>query len=128
MEHVEAFYSYGDMPPWGEGPVQGRIHNGPQYIENNFPLTDKFEICQVERLGKGNIAKVKDAAETENEHQTQAKELPSKLRASRESHTSDEGIFGVIPIPLAQGIGLILLILLVIKLLLPSRKVLNKSS
>jgi cyclophilin family peptidyl-prolyl cis-trans isomerase len=126
MDHVEAFYSYGDMPPWGEGPVQGRIHNGPQYIENNFPLTDKFDTCQVERLGKD--IKAEDYAKAEHERQGLAKELPSKLRASRESDTSDEGIFGLIPMPLAQAIGFILLILAVIKLLLPSRKVLNKSS
>lgn len=49
MENAEEFYSYGDMPPWGNGPVQGKIYNGPQYIENNFPLIDKFLECTVER-------------------------------------------------------------------------------
>mmetsp|Transcript_13627 Transcript_13627/g.23202 ORF Transcript_13627/g.23202 Transcript_13627/m.23202 type:complete len:271 (+) Transcript_13627:32-844(+) len=51
MENVRAFYSYGDMPPWGKGPVQGKIHAGPSYIEDNFPLTDKFQTCNVERGG-----------------------------------------------------------------------------
>lgn len=53
MEHVRNFYSYGDMPPWGKGPVQGKIHNGPQYIEENFPLIDRFTTCSVERLKPG---------------------------------------------------------------------------
>ena len=25
MENAINFYSYGDMPPWGKGPVQGKI-------------------------------------------------------------------------------------------------------
>jgi len=50
MEHVESFYSYGDMPPWGEGPIQGKIYSGPSYIEDNFPKTDSFIRCRTERL------------------------------------------------------------------------------
>ena len=50
MENVEQFYSYGDMPPWGKGPTQGKIYGHPEYIEENFPLTDKFIHCKVERL------------------------------------------------------------------------------
>jgi hypothetical protein len=50
MEHVEQFYSYGDMPPWGKGPVQGKIHGHPSYITENFPKTDRFLTCKVERL------------------------------------------------------------------------------
>lgn len=50
MDVVEHFYSYGDMPPWGKGPVQQKIHSGPAYMEENFPLTDKFTTCQVQRL------------------------------------------------------------------------------
>jgi len=46
---VKKFYSYGDMPPWGKGPTQGKIHAGPSYIEDNFPLTDKFMSCKVQR-------------------------------------------------------------------------------
>lgn len=56
MDAAEGFYSYGDMPPWGKGPEQGRIHNGPQYIENNFPLIDKFLECTVKRLKPGAAA------------------------------------------------------------------------
>ena len=50
MDVVEHFYSYGDMPPWGKGPVQQKIHDGPAYIEENFPLTDRFTTCHVQRL------------------------------------------------------------------------------
>lgn len=49
MQNVKNFYSYGDMPPWGQGPVQGKIHSGRSYIEDNFPLTDKFHTCTVQR-------------------------------------------------------------------------------
>ena len=48
MEHVEELYSYGDMPPWGKGPVQPKIRNDPDYIKNDFPLLDKFLKCTVE--------------------------------------------------------------------------------
>lgn len=43
---VKHFYSYGDD---AELPEQGHIYDGPEYIEENFPLTDKFETCSVER-------------------------------------------------------------------------------
>jgi peptidyl-prolyl cis-trans isomerase A (cyclophilin A) len=43
---VKHFYSYGDD---AELPEQGHIYEGPEYIEENFPLTDKFETCTVER-------------------------------------------------------------------------------
>lgn len=50
MEHIRNFYEgYGDMPPWGQGPEQGRIRReGVQYMETNFPLMDRFEACIVE--------------------------------------------------------------------------------
>jgi cyclophilin family peptidyl-prolyl cis-trans isomerase len=43
---VQHFYSYGDDK---DLPEQGRIYDGPKYIEEEFPLTDKFEKCTVER-------------------------------------------------------------------------------
>jgi hypothetical protein len=49
---VQQFYSeYGDMPPWGKGPVQQKIHgtDGLLYITDNFPLLDHFLECQVVR-------------------------------------------------------------------------------
>eukprot|EP00934_Nitzschia_sp_Nitz4_P000697 Nitzschia sp. Nitz4//scaffold206_size41850//20353//21492//NITZ4_007422-RA/size41850-snap-gene-0.4-mRNA-1//1//CDS//3329541565//697//frame0 len=50
IENAEKFYSYGDMPPWGKGPVQGKIHGHPEYIEEEFPKLDKFLHCKVERM------------------------------------------------------------------------------
>jgi cyclophilin family peptidyl-prolyl cis-trans isomerase len=52
MDVANQFYSYGDMPPWGKGPVQGKIYNGPEYINENFPLIDSFEKCTVQRIQK----------------------------------------------------------------------------
>jgi hypothetical protein len=49
---VQNFYGgYGDMPPWGEGPVQQKIHGpgGLSYISENFPLLDHFLRCDVVR-------------------------------------------------------------------------------
>lgn len=50
METVRKFYSgYGDMPPWGTGPEQPKIHNrGEEYILENFPKLDKFIHCSVD--------------------------------------------------------------------------------
>jgi hypothetical protein len=53
MENAENFYSYGDMPPWGKGPAQGKIHGHPEYIQNEFPLIDSFIHCKTERLTGG---------------------------------------------------------------------------
>ncbi|KAL3809446.1 hypothetical protein ACHAXA_007788 [Cyclostephanos tholiformis] len=51
MENVRKLYSYGDMPPWGNGPQQGPIRNqGSSYVEKNFPLLDKFLTCTVSRV------------------------------------------------------------------------------
>lgn len=54
MDAVHKFYSgYGDMPPWGKGPVQGNIRaEGIGYMQENFPLTDAFLECQVHRSRK----------------------------------------------------------------------------
>mmetsp|Transcript_15000 Transcript_15000/g.21883 ORF Transcript_15000/g.21883 Transcript_15000/m.21883 type:complete len:259 (+) Transcript_15000:199-975(+) len=51
MENIRNLYSdYGDMPPWGKGPEQGPIHaRGSAYIEEEYPLLDKFIHCSVER-------------------------------------------------------------------------------
>jgi cyclophilin family peptidyl-prolyl cis-trans isomerase len=77
-DNVKKFYSYGDMPPWGEGPVQGKIFSGRSYIEDNFPLTDKFSTCTVERKGGDVVTKeeqvdaerkLPDAGEEEEEEE-----------------------------------------------------------
>lgn len=47
IENVKKLYSgYGDMPPWGHGPQQGKIRQlGEDYIQLEFPLLDKFINC-----------------------------------------------------------------------------------
>jgi hypothetical protein len=49
MDHVRNLYSYGDGPPFGNGPAQGKIHSGRRYIEETFPLLDHFITCEVSR-------------------------------------------------------------------------------
>jgi hypothetical protein len=67
MENAKKFYSYGDMPPWGEGPIQGKIHNGPQYIEDNFPKTDKFLTCSVGRWSGDDTTAAKEEVHNKDE-------------------------------------------------------------
>lgn len=46
---VDSWYKgYGDMPPWGKGPDQGKLHNrGNAYIRAEFPLIDFIISCAV---------------------------------------------------------------------------------
>jgi hypothetical protein len=46
MEFAKRFYSYGDEPS------QGKIKEGPEYIQENFPATDHFETCTVQRINQ----------------------------------------------------------------------------
>ncbi|KAG7361492.1 cyclophilin type peptidyl-prolyl cis-trans isomerase [Nitzschia inconspicua] len=52
---VTKFHSYGDIPPFGKGPDQQKIHGHPEYIEKEFPLTDKFIGCHVQRIEGGDV-------------------------------------------------------------------------
>jgi hypothetical protein len=58
------FFFFGEcsQPPWGKGPVQGQIHGHPEYIDNEFPLTDKFLECHVERINNGGGSEKLDSA------------------------------------------------------------------
>ena len=51
MDVASSLYSYGDMPPWGQGQDQNKIHGNESYIAKEFPLTDRFETCRVEHVG-----------------------------------------------------------------------------
>ena len=97
MENVESFYSYGDMPPWGEGPVQQKIHGGPEYIEQNFPLTDKFVRCKVTTssreasdVAESNRVSRKEDHNTDEEdfhkQQAEVKEHVDELREAQHQH------------------------------------------
>ena len=46
---LDGFYKgYGDIPPFGKGPDQQKLHNlGNSYIRDNFPKIDFMESCRV---------------------------------------------------------------------------------
>jgi cyclophilin family peptidyl-prolyl cis-trans isomerase len=66
FEHALDFYSYGDMPPWGAGPVQGKIHGGREYIDQEFPKIDSFTTCSVQRFAPENASAEKAALQSGN--------------------------------------------------------------
>ena len=49
MQVVEALYSgYGDGPPYGSGPEQGRIASeGKAYLEKSFPKLDTIKVAEI---------------------------------------------------------------------------------
>lgn len=85
MDVADSFYSYGDMPPWGKGPIQAKIHDGPSYIQNEFPLTDSFKTCNVKRIPKGNILEEDNTArEDDDSHEF------ADLKGEGEDESTDE--------------------------------------
>jgi len=52
MENIRSLNSeYGDMPPWGKGPLQNKIRNrGRSYIDEEFPKLDYFKNCEARVL------------------------------------------------------------------------------
>jgi hypothetical protein len=82
MDVANQFYSYGDMPPWGKGPVQGKIYNGPEYINENFPLIDSFEKCSVERIQKGGGQNQQQHAQKEKQHEPEGVKEEQPLHAA----------------------------------------------
>ncbi|KAI2511147.1 peptidyl-prolyl cis-trans isomerase [Fragilaria crotonensis] len=54
MERIQKLHSYAGIKyPWGDGPVQAKIRSGSSYMEENFPLSDKFLNCKVKRRTDG---------------------------------------------------------------------------
>ena len=49
MSVLDAFNrEYGDMPPWGRGPEQGRLtREGNRYIKKDYPKIDFIQKCRV---------------------------------------------------------------------------------
>ncbi|KAL7462080.1 hypothetical protein ACHAXS_002481 [Conticribra weissflogii] len=91
QETVRKLYSgYGDMPPWGKGPEQGPIHSrGASYIEEDFPLLDKFETCSVERVASlTNL--IKGSTSTDRKVVENKKESKSIQRHVRAATAKDE--------------------------------------
>ena len=77
MEHIRNLHSNaGDKFPFAEGPVQGKTRSGPSYIEDNFPLTDKFLKCKVRRMQDGKEEKGVSRDSIKNKHSLEV-ELPT---------------------------------------------------
>jgi hypothetical protein len=89
---VQHFYSdYGDMPPWGKGPIQHKIHGpeGLSYISENFPLLDSFIECEVVRQppGDGSNADLNSHRELIGENvDHRPHHLPHNVRSPKHLH------------------------------------------
>ena len=141
MENIRNLYSYGDMPPWGKGPVQGKIHSGRSYIEDNFPLSDKFLSCTVKRLSEGeeegdsSEEGIKSDLEEEWSSTAVRKEKPeisglkeklqTKFRTLRAKVHEHEGDYDLIKI---AAFVLVILLVVMLKFAMRPKKVSNKSS
>lgn len=112
---VKQFYSYGDD---AELPEQGHIYDGPEYIEENFPLTDKFESCTVERYRGQYSTKVKQ----------EGRVAPDPAHSSEEAAKVAEPIVKPLDPTLAflGCVALVLLGTLTIKCLFAPRKIAGK--
>lgn len=61
LQEVGRFYSYGDMPPWGQGPAPGKIwQQGYEYLRREFPRISYLDTCRVVDLPE---ARAQDAPE-----------------------------------------------------------------
>jgi cyclophilin family peptidyl-prolyl cis-trans isomerase len=128
MEVAKAWYSYGDGGARGPGPDQSRIWNGPQYIENNFPLTDSFETCQVERRSLDEIEPNRAEQGSTAVHRSRSdNEVPVQGEVSSLQEVLETKEAGT-PLPIMQVTGLLLLLAVVAFLFRPSRKAGRKLS
>jgi len=61
---VDKWYSYGDMPPWGEGPDPQKIYrkDGYHYLKTEFPSMSYIEKCEIvwDSLDKDRVVEEKD--------------------------------------------------------------------
>lgn len=113
MENIEKLYSYGDMPPWGKGPVQHKIYDGPSYIEDNFPETDKFHHCKVERLGDGGanagdpmiVRKADGTTDEEEFHKAreEAQQRQQRHRELQEKEQTEEDVEVAVDVPVPEA-------------------------
>mmetsp|Transcript_24472 Transcript_24472/g.41905 ORF Transcript_24472/g.41905 Transcript_24472/m.41905 type:complete len:295 (+) Transcript_24472:160-1044(+) len=135
MENVRNLYSvYGDMPPWGKGPQQGPIRNrGPSYIEESFPLLDKFETCTVERIEPSPDVSAEAKDDGSGIGEVVEKARPAIRGGHEKARVAREKIAAIIskrnisaaadkPYQLLGKIGVVVVILLVISHLLARRK------
>ena len=84
------YKGYGDIPPFGRGPDQQKIHNqGNDYVRRNFPKTDFINSCELvylprEELATKPAADAQIAAEiiSENaESDAEIKEAPKEIES-----------------------------------------------
>jgi hypothetical protein len=78
---VDSWYTgYGDMPPWGHGPDQGKLQNrGNSYIRSDYPLIDFIIDCSViEKDKKPLLTKIRPQVQEEKE-QTLELELEKEI-------------------------------------------------
>eukprot|EP00529_Nitzschia_sp_RCC80_P028153 CAMPEP_0113440066 /NCGR_PEP_ID=MMETSP0014_2-20120614/366_1 /TAXON_ID=2857 /ORGANISM="Nitzschia sp." /LENGTH=269 /DNA_ID=CAMNT_0000330849 /DNA_START=87 /DNA_END=896 /DNA_ORIENTATION=+ /assembly_acc=CAM_ASM_000159 len=135
-ENAEQFYSYGDMPPWGKGPAQGKIHGNPDYIKNEFPLIDSFIHCKTERFKDGvpadssKVLKKEEGVSDEEEFQKQreaveavAEDVKIGLRKSALGSSDDASTTFIVG-AVVFGVAIAVILLLVRS----SRKVTSKTS
>jgi predicted RND superfamily exporter protein len=74
------------MPPWGHGPEQEPIYDGPDYITKNFPKLDKFITCTVERRRVMPEEEDTDREEVKN----QEEEEEATLKEKKKKHLTPE--------------------------------------
>ena len=124
-------------PPWGKGPVQGKIHGHPEYIEENFPLIDKFVHCKVERLNVEEEGEVIYKADKKTDEEAFAQAIDS-MPADREllqvgmhyrPQLKDQpGLPGVDSVSTYAGIAILATMGMALMLLSSRKKVAAKSN
>ena len=93
---VDNFYSYGDSPPWGDGPSQHEIHGNPDYIMTNFPRTDAFGTCFVKRYDELEVVKeelLDKVAAASKEHQQQ--KVEAQQQQQQRDETATDGVLTI---------------------------------
>lgn len=113
-------HEYGDMPPWGKGPEQYKIHNGGlEYMEREFPHLDSFLTCHVVRGGEENannkINENKDDDETDDKAiQNSAKVVPTSKKTALRAANTVYSATNAYEMPVFGAIAFLLLILICI--------------
>lgn len=85
MDYVHNFYAeYGDLPPWGKGPLQHKIQTeGKKYMDEEFPLADRFLKCKVERIVGGEEAA--NVEESSDKHEVTPEVKQPSVRAGADT-------------------------------------------
>lgn len=108
-------HEYGDMPPWGKGPVQHKIHDlGLKYMEEEFPHLDRFLTCHVVHEEEKNEANEINGEADDMIEVDSIKIAPkTEKTALRAANTLDSAMNGY-EMPVLGAIAIMLLILICI--------------